>query len=301
MKTVFKTLLVIALITGFTSCEEDDDGGGIPIRDRNEVAVEDAIELRQYLETHYYNYTEFENAAADEDLAIRVADSAIDGGMVTLWEQVESRNLVRDGINYEYYVLKVREGSGEIFPTFADSTLVSYQGFTLDNETFDLAENAVWFNLPSIIDGFTAAIAEFKGADIITPQPDGTLQYSGSGVGAVFFPSGIGYFASARTGIPAYSPLAFTFRLRSVNITDHDQDGILSRFEDLNGDGDLNSASSLDDTDGDGIPNYLDTDDDGDRIRTEDEDPDPNGDGNPSDAIDTDGDGIPDYLDSATA
>ncbi|AUS06177.1 hypothetical protein [Pseudotamlana carrageenivorans] len=76
-------------------------------------------------------------------------------------------------------------------------------------------------------------------------------------------------------------------------LTEADDDGISSIFEDLDGDDDFTN----DDTDNDGIPNYLDADDDGDNILTKDENPDPNGDGDPSDAQDTDGDGIPDYLD----
>ena len=72
-----------------------------------------------------------------------------------------------------------------------------------------------------------------------------------------------------------------------------DNDGILAILEDVNGNGDLTD----DDTDGDGLPNYIDMDDDGDNILTADENPDPNGDGNLDDAQDTDGDGIPDYLD----
>ncbi|WP_117880342.1 hypothetical protein [Aureibaculum luteum] len=49
------------------------------------------------------------------------------------------------------------------------------------------------------------------------------------------------------------------------------------------------------DTDGDGIPNYRDSDDDGDDITTKNEDID--GDGDPTND-DTDGDGIPNYLDA---
>lgn len=76
-------------------------------------------------------------------------------------------------------------------------------------------------------------------------------------------------------------------------LTEADDDGIPSDLEDINGNGDLTD----DDTDNDGIPNYIDADDDGDNILTKDENPDPNGDGDFSDAQDTDGDGIPDYLD----
>ncbi|MFG6686129.1 hypothetical protein ACGK9U_06080 [Mariniflexile sp. HNIBRBA6329] len=76
-------------------------------------------------------------------------------------------------------------------------------------------------------------------------------------------------------------------------LTEDDNDGIPAALEDVNGNGDLTD----DDTDGDGIPNYLDEDDDGDNVLTKNEKPDPNGDGNLSDALDTDGDGIPNYLD----
>jgi len=47
----------------------------------------------------------------------------------------------------------------------------------------------------------------------------------------------------------------------------------------------------------DGIPNYLDNDDDNDGILTINEQPDDNGNHEPEDAVDSDGDGIPDYLD----
>lgn len=77
-------------------------------------------------------------------------------------------------------------------------------------------------------------------------------------------------------------------------LTEDDDDGIPAALEDINGDGDLTN----DDTDGDGLPNYLDFDDDGDNVPTKTEKPDPNGDGNLSDAQDTDGDNIPDYLDN---
>ena len=77
---------------------------------------------------------------------------------------------------------------------------------------------------------------------------------------------------------------------------DSDGDGILSRYENMdpNGDGDLSDAQ---DTDNDTIPDFLDYDDDGDLIPTIEENPDPNGDGEPSDGQNTDGDLFPDYLD----
>lgn len=52
------------------------------------------------------------------------------------------------------------------------------------------------------------------------------------------------------------------------------------------------------DSDGDGQPNYWDTDDDNDTLVTTQEKADPNNDGNAADAVDTDRDGTPDYLDN---
>ncbi len=72
---------------------------------------------------------------------------------------------------------------------------------------------------------------------------------------------------------------------------DNDGDGITTGNEDINGDGNIHN----DDTDGDGTPNYLDSDDDGDTILTKNEDL--NADGNPAND-DTDGDGKANYLDS---
>jgi uncharacterized protein (TIGR03382 family) len=71
---------------------------------------------------------------------------------------------------------------------------------------------------------------------------------------------------------------------------DADDDGVMDYVEDLDGDGNYDN----DDTDGDGIPNWMDVDDDGDGIDTADEVYDGNLD--PEDQ-DSDGDLIPDYLD----
>ncbi len=72
------------------------------------------------------------------------------------------------------------------------------------------------------------------------------------------------------------------------NATDHDGDGVLSEQEGM--------ASSRD-TDGDGIPDYLDIDDDGDNILTRVEIA-VEATNNVNNYPDSDNDGIPDYLDA---
>jgi hypothetical protein len=71
---------------------------------------------------------------------------------------------------------------------------------------------------------------------------------------------------------------------------DDDGDGVLTQFEAVD------ATGNPMDTDGDLKVNYLDRDDDGDTILTSNENADPNGDGNPDDAVDSDGNGVPDYL-----
>jgi hypothetical protein len=84
----------------------------------------------------------------------------------------------------------------------------------------------------------------------------------------------------------------------TVTVEDDDQDGVPTIFEgrgepDENGD-----YPNAQDSDGDGIPDYLDRDDDGDNVPTIDELNDDDTDTDPNtNPLDTDGDGTPDYLD----
>ncbi|WP_228547226.1 FKBP-type peptidyl-prolyl cis-trans isomerase [Nonlabens antarcticus] len=310
LKLQFLTLIAALLLI---SCGSDDDSPEIEQRDPQEVYLEDIAEINLFLNTHYWDQTEMQNAPDGADFDVNFKEiEAGDSSQIPLSQQVISQNVTRNGVDYQVYILKAREGEGTRPPTFADSALVSYKGTLLDGTEFDSSINSIWFDLPgslvtpATIVGFTVGVTQFKDSEVIIPNDDGTISYKGSGIGAVFIPSGLGYFGSTQARIPAYSPLIFTFKLRKVKITDHDGDGILSVFEDLDGDGNLRSTGFIDNTDEDFGPgrqplyNYIDADDDNDGILTKDENADPNGDGNPSDAKDTDGDGIPDYLDNQT-
>ncbi len=82
--------------------------------------------------------------------------------------------------------------------------------------------------------------------------------------------------------------------LRVVNCdNDYDMDSVATALEDLNTDTNL----ANDDTDGDGIPNFIDNDDDGDLILTSVEYVFTDRTAN-SAVLDTDADGIPNYLDN---
>lgn len=84
------------------------------------------------------------------------------------------------------------------------------------------------------------------------------------------------------------------------NFMDNDDDGdmVLTSVEYVFPVNPSDKSSTLLDTDGDGIPNYLDNDDDGDGVLTINEDYD--GNNNPADD-DTNNNGIPDYLEEAVA
>lgn len=80
----------------------------------------------------------------------------------------------------------------------------------------------------------------------------------------------------------------------TTTFIEDDGDNIPADLEDLNGDGDYDN----DDTDGDGIPNYLDDDDDGDNVPTALEGHSYTASNGLANAQDTDNDGTPDYLDT---
>ena len=289
------SLLFIICLLVYTCNQEDVES--IEIRDVETQLISDESDLLGFLQTHFYNYEDFEAAPDDYSLRIQIDTLAGDNANKTpLIDQVQSKliditNSDGDVIDHTLYFLVVREGKGQQ-PVNVDSTYVRYTGQLLDGSVFDNRDLPIWFNLPDVVPGFREGIPEFKSGSF-SENPDGTFSFFDYGQGALFIPSGLGYYSNAQPGIPAYSPLVFTFSLYTMQAADHDGDTVLSREEDLNQDGNPFN----DDTDGDGTANMYDSDDDGDGVPTRDEiDRDENG--IPGDS---DGDGIPNYLDPDSA
>ena len=297
--------LIIA--TTVLSCKKDDniDDGFIPARDRAEEAPLSQAIIEEYLETHFYNYEEFENPPADFDYRI-VFDTiaGTNSDKTPLIEQVTSKMVkdrVKDGLEYKLYYLKVIEGEGDR-PEFPDVSTISYDGIYLNREEptlpytkrFDASTIPVRFDMTSIVNGLQDVLVEFKGATEVITNPDGSTSFENYGIGAVFMPSGLGYYVNppATSTIPTYAQLIFAFHLYENEEGDQDSDKVPSVVEDLNN----NGLEEDDDTDGDNIPNYLDVDDDNDGRPTIDE-IEIDADGNIT-YPDEDGDGIVDYLDS---
>lgn len=292
------------------SCHKDDDKEKPdPPRDEREVYQENKQQIKDYLETHFY-YLE---AVAGNSNFKKVVFDTIAGdhaGETPLMDSdnLKSLTLKPNNVEYTVYYLQIRKGAEEEYqPTFADKVAMTYQISTLDGNLFREAVNPEVIDIPQaktigITKGTIAAITNFKGASGFDENPDGTITYHDDyGIGAVFVPSGLGYFQSPPlyAGLKPYHPFIFAFQLYKAVQMDHDGDGIPSYMEDLNGNGFLDD----DDTDNDGTPNYLDDDDDGDGIPTSDEIEvnDANGDGIiTEDEIsfpDTNNSGTPDYLD----
>ena len=306
----FKFLLPIVALTLIlvSSCGGDDDpeDNFIPARDRAEENIDSTLEVERYLNTHFYNYEEFENPPAGFDFKIRfdtIADANAD--KTPLIDQVDFKMVqdrVNDDVSYKLYYLKVIEGQGDQ-PSFPDIVRINYEGtYVVDedgikeNKLFDSAVTPIQFDLTLIVNGLQDALIEFKASTGLIDNPDGTVIYENFGVGAVFMQSGLGYYVNPPPGsavsIQVYSQLIFTFQLFQTEIGDQDNDGVPSVLEDVNG----NGLEEDDDTDSDNQSNYFDPDDDGDGRPTR-EEIEINEDGTIT-FPDTDADGVVDYLDS---
>lgn len=300
-------LFIIGVLasTFLISCKKDDknDIETVPPRDRGEQAIDDDEAILAYLQTHFYNAEDFQNPAANFNYIVNfdtiTGDNAnktpiIDSDLLT------TKTVRKDSIDYTIYILKIREGAGDK-PTFADSTFQNYKGELLNQDLFDNTANPVWFDHPGTLTqvnpgiavvALTQAMLEFGEASGFSVNEDNTVSWNNDfGIGAVFLPSGLGYFNASPPAIPIYSPLIFSFQLYGVNEADHDRDGIPSYMEDLDGDGILYN----DDTSASRIPNYLDADDDADGTPTREEII-INEDGS-IEFPDTNSNGTPDYLD----
>ena len=291
--------------TFLISCKKDDKNAvvTVPPRDRGEQAIVDDEAILAYLQTHFYNAEDFQNPTANFNYIVNF--DTITGNNSNKTPIIDSdllttKTVRKDSIDYTIYILKIREGAGDK-PTFADSTFQNYKGELLNQDLFDNTANPVWFDHPGTLTqanpgiavvALTQAMLEFGEASGFVVNEDNTVSWNNDfGIGAVFLPSGLGYFNASPPAIPAYSPLIFSFQLYGVNEADHDQDGIPSYMEDLDGDGILYN----DDTNASGIPNYLNPDDDADGTPTREEII-INEDGS-IEFPDANSNGTPDYLD----
>ena len=278
------SLFILCLTIGFVSCKKDDDANEptpVEIRDREEQQEVDNDSIIKYFKSHYYNSSAFVDNP-DPSINDLVISKLPESGELPdpdnntlLWDALEEENgplikksLIYAETNYEIYYLVLNEGGGKA-PKFCDDVLVTYEGFKLNDDVFDSAVTPTEQDLLNTIFGWQKVFPHFNASVGYVDNGDGTIDFVNHGVGVMFIPSGLGYFATARGGIPAYSPLIFKFELLQTYQNDHDGDGIPTYLEDLNNDEQFTLED--DDTDDDNQVDFLDTNDDGDLKLTKDE------------------------------
>lgn len=301
--------LILALI----ACSSDDDRDKPePPRDEAEVYQENLQEIEEYLETHFYYLEDSDEGISYQRIAFdTIAGDNANKTPLIADESLKSKTVSTSNVDYKLYYLEIQKGNEEKYqPTFADKVAITYRASNLKNEKFTENANPEVMDMPITshflfskgqLKGTIAGITEFKGASSFEENSDGTVTYSDDyGLGAVFIPSGLGFFQNPpfSTNVGQYKPFIFSFQLYDAVQMDHDDDGIPSFMEDLEGNENLYQT----DTDKDGTPNFLDGDDDGDNVPTRDEiiihetdkdwlTPDD------LEFPDTDNSGTPDYLD----
>lgn len=265
------TLYILCVIVAFVSCNKDDGGLDVievPIRDRTEQQVIDKDSLIGYLETHYYNSSVFvgNTNPSINDLVITelLSGESVPVDHTILIDAIEIKTTIYLDVDYEYYILRLNQGGGEAKPHFPDNIRVIFSGNLLDEVVFDSAVTPVDFDLTNLVPGWNRVMPQFNIAESFIENEDGTTSFSSAGVGVMFLPSGLAFYVNSPPGVPLYSNVIFKFELYQSEVNDHDLDGVPSYLEDV--DNDLNLGN--DDTDEDGIQNFIDRDDDGDGVLT---------------------------------
>lgn len=296
-----QNIVLILILFIIVSCSSDDDEGPeVVVRDVEEVKAENMEQIETFLQTHYYELVDNPQNPNFQSIVYKeIGENDTDKQPVMESEFLMSKTVTQLETDYTLYYLQIREGAESVRkPTFADSVLVTYNGFSLtEKKVFDGSPNPVWFDLRNNIVGFYEVMDEFRGSTGVVENSDGTVTFDDNfGIGSVFIPSGIAYFSAppSGSGIRAYEPIVFNIQLYKSIETDHDGDGVPSWMEDVN----ENRRLGDDDTDGDRVPNFGDPDDDGDGVPTR-EEVEFDEDGNLILPLpDSNGNGIPDYLDS---
>ena len=259
------------LIVSIISCSPDDDTiSSVPENDRTEQQVVDNDTLVYYLNSHYYNASEV-NALANPTIADVVITELTEGetlpvGAALLITDVELKTTTYLDVEYDFYILKINQGNSAASPRFCDKVRVRYAGSLMDGEEFEVKLSPIDFDLASVIPGWSRVMPEFNVGTFMA-NTDGTVSYDGYGMGVMFLPSGLGYYATYSSSIPSYSNLVFKFELLQTETADHDSDNIPTYLEVIEADYDLYGK----DTDEDLKADFIDTDDDGDGTATSDE------------------------------
>jgi hypothetical protein len=167
-----------------------------------------------------------------------------------------------------------------------NSYMPSYYSFPLTLKEFGYMSQGLYPLIPNQLKtGERQILTLLKTATNVKIAEDGTPTYDKGSAGRIvaIIPSGVGYFnAGYGSKVKAYQPHIMDMTLIAKKERDHDGDGIPSKYEVeavMKLGREVSDQELLDmkltihdyfayDTDGDGIPNFLDDDDDGDGVLT---------------------------------
>jgi len=282
MKRFFTSVVILSCSLLLWNCKDDDNTKEIKERDRQEVFNKDISDIESFLKSNSIEVLEtgvkFDSVASESSNSIW-KQTQYPLRSITLKNLPYATNSstgkvekVEDNVEYKIYYLVINEGGGEK-PSIHDNIFTAYTGYNLDRSVFDNLPFGFWSGYPAngssieTIAGYRQILEQINTASGVIENEDGTYTYDNPGRVVVFLPSGLAYFSSSTSNIDAYSPIIFDIKSIAFKEVDHDNDGILTKYEDVNGNGDLWD----DDTDGDGKPNFLDVDDDGDGYTTREE------------------------------
>jgi hypothetical protein len=297
-KFKFYFILLITTVSLF-SCSKDATPTYEPPRDYTEQYKVDIAVIEDYLKTNYITVVDHPGFVDDQNVTMNKLDA---DHTVSIWDQTKYKLLIRPvtlhGVDYKLYYLVLRSGVGTS-PCNVDGVLTSYRGDYLTSTaatattasilTATKFEEVIYpqsmLSLFSVITGWSETFPIFKTGSskehLVNGNPDGSIDHYDFGAGVMFLPSGLAYYNTGSSAIPAYAPLVFSFKLYELQRLDQDNDGVFS-FQEDNGDGYMYFYSNTtsyptppkdeilyaDDTDKDGIPNFFDVDDDGDNYTT---------------------------------
>ena len=282
--------VVISFAALLFSCNNNDDTPEpVPVRAFNVQYDTDITTIEAYLKSYYIVNDVNNPDFADENITFaKIPDggdqkSIFDFLNSDSYPKLFTKDVLLHDISYKIYYLKLR-ADNELGkkPIRVDEVLAAYSGFYLSSKTEEAGTTiegtpfeTVLFpqsmlGLDRTIRGWGEIFPRFTtGIYDTTPSPD-PASFTNFGAGVMFLPSGLAYFNSPPLGsrIPSYAPLVFTFKLYDVKHADQDQDGVLSKDENVV---DENGNFTNQDTDKDGRSDYLDIDDDGDGVLTKNE------------------------------
>lgn len=282
MKRFFTSVVFIGCSLLLWNCKDNDDNKEFKERDRQEVYNKDISDIETFLKSN--SLTVLENEIKFDSVSFESSNSIWKQGEYSL-NSIMVKNLpystnqatgrieeVNDNVEYKIYYLILNEGGGKK-PSLYDNIFSAYTGYNLNRSVFDNAPYGNWSGYPAngsaleTITGYRQILEHIKTASGVIENEDGTYTYDNPGRVLVFLPSGLGYFSTSKGSIAAYAPIIFDIKSIAFKEVDHDNDGILTKYEDINENGNLWD----DDTDGDGKANFLDLDDDGDGYTTREE------------------------------